>query len=402
MVVLTFILFILIMHGITLSAAFSDVHCTYLNINFVTNTCYSCDVINNLNVRTPNEKINSIHGVHLPSKYLNNVTGLSIINRNTDYLPVNLGEKFTALHTLRVKDGKLKKIDQIDLKSMPKLRFADFESNELKIIEKDLFKFNLQLEYVSFDGNRITSVGENVFENLAQLKFLDMMNTFCIKVKATDRRKVKGAIIEINNNCSNFTDEVQYYKWKIDQFKGMNSNLNTKFNYIAAKITINDENVKQVDNMMKEMKDQEAKNEQKFKNKVKDLTRTQTQLKFDISTLEQIITAKSSENRQIQENFNKMQQNITEIQQNIKHETEKIKQDEQKTKNLKQEIRQMTIDFYNYKLSKALLDEENEKLKMEYKALELDITSKDSSPTTEFLTCFVLIFPNIQRACSEK
>ncbi|XP_070507834.1 uncharacterized protein MAL8P1.12-like [Chironomus tepperi] len=195
---------------------------------------FSCDVSVDLNISTPNEKILTIHGILPSGTYLSDIKGLSIVNKKTEYLPINLGEKFTNLLSLRVRDGKLKKIDQDDLKSTPKLRYVDFHSNGLEVIERDLFKYNPQLEYISFHANPIKSVGVNVFDNLKTLNNLDIDLTFCIQIKTVKSLKIADVVLKISEQCSNLVEEVEYYKWKIDMLINKNSKLRTEFNVIDA------------------------------------------------------------------------------------------------------------------------------------------------------------------------
>lgn len=198
---------LLIIHEILNAVALVDIYCKFMNINF-DSIIYSCEVSNNLNIFTPNDKVGTIYGFPSRGKYFSDIKGLSIVNKQTEYLPINLGEQFTESLALRVKDGKLKKIDHDVLKSMPMVRYVDFYSNGLEIIEKDLLRFNTQLEYISFDANCIKSVGENVFDNLNRLNVLDMSSTSCIQIKGVNRTRTQNALSKIKKRCSSFADKV--------------------------------------------------------------------------------------------------------------------------------------------------------------------------------------------------
>ncbi|KAL7015698.1 hypothetical protein ACKWTF_016608 [Chironomus riparius] len=192
-----------------------DMHCSFIFLNFNNVRKYSCNVYEDLNIFVPNTKIKIIIGFK-SRENLKKVEGLSIHNKRTEYLSINLGEKFSKLTYLRVKDGKLKKVDKNDLKSMPNLRFIDFDSNELEVIEKNLFEFNPNLECIQLDGNHIKSVGLNVFNNLKKLTLLDMAFSDCVNKKAENFREVYLLISEITEKCTNSTAYYNYLERKND------------------------------------------------------------------------------------------------------------------------------------------------------------------------------------------
>jgi len=383
---------LLIIYGISNAVALVDIYCKFMNINFGS-IIFSCDVSNNLNISTPNDKVGAIHGFLSRGKYFSDIKGLSIVNKQTEYLPINLGQQFTELLALRVKDGKLNKIDHDDLKSIPKVRYVDFDSNGLEIIEKDLFKFNPQLEYISFDANRIKSVGVNVFDNLQRLNILDMSSTSCIQIKANNRIKIQNALPKIKERCSSFSDEVIYYKWKIEMFVNRNSILRNECNNIDAEIVVGDEKLKHLEESIKNLENQEVENEQNFINKLEYTRKVQIQSKVEISILEREIINKTSDNKNLEEIINIMHQNISELQQNIKIQIEKVKQDEQKTEGLKEQNKQMLVQLENLEQNKTLLNKEHMILNMEYTAMmSSDVSPRNLSLNRESLIFIVPLF----------
>ena len=187
----------------------SDIHCLFLNLNFNDVQEYSCNVETNLNIFVPNTQINMIIGFNA-AENIKKINGLSILNKHTEYLSINLGEKFSNLTSLRVKDGRLKKVDKDDLKSMPNLRFIDFDSNDLEVIERVLFQYNPNLECIQLDGNHIKSVGLNAFTNLKKLHILDMSSTDCVNGKLNRSKDVKSLISDIEKRCNNSTAYYNY------------------------------------------------------------------------------------------------------------------------------------------------------------------------------------------------
>lgn len=230
-------------------------HCIFHNINFYITTDYSCDVNRNLSVFVPNMNINNIVGLNVSTNKLSSIHGLSIVNKQTEYIPVNLGEKFQNLIALRVKDGRLKMVDKYDLKSMPKLKFVDFDSNDLKVIEKNLFQYNTNLEWIQLDANHIKSVGQNVFANLHKLSRLDMSFTDCVKGRAFNIKAVKTLIKDIEKKCNNDIVYYNYLDIKNDIINTRCLDLLKSSEPLNAKLSNNEEAIKNLNESLINLQD---------------------------------------------------------------------------------------------------------------------------------------------------
>jgi len=239
--------------------------------------------------------INNIVGLNVSTNNLNNIHGLSIINKQTEYLPVNLGEKFQNLIALRVKDGRLKKIDKDDLKSMPKLKFVDFDSNDLKVIEKNLFQYNTHLECIQLDANHIKSVGQNVFTNLHKLIRLDMSFTDCVKGRAFNIKAVKTLIIDIEKNCNNDIAYYNYLDMKNDIINSRCLDLLKSSESLNAKLSINEGIIKNLNESLVNLQDKFFKNYTQYSLYESTLEAVETRLRLDIIALNRI-TAKEGRN----------------------------------------------------------------------------------------------------------
>ncbi|KAG5667329.1 hypothetical protein PVAND_015313 [Polypedilum vanderplanki] len=71
-------------------------------------------------------------------------------------------------------------ITKNDLKHFPKLLHLFLRKNLLKVLEKDLFKFNPDLKFINIDENLLTKIDPNIFDHLIDLKHLHLKKNMCI------------------------------------------------------------------------------------------------------------------------------------------------------------------------------------------------------------------------------
>jgi len=179
-----------------------DLNCKFRNETILVEQTYFCVAQNDLNIYDPNTKVSKINGNNLITKSSSFITGLSIDNKKTQYIPSNLGEKFTDLIALRIKNGRLKELVQEDIKSLTKLKYLNLDDNDIENLENDLFEYNKKLELIWFSKNKIKNVGSAVFDNLKSLGNLDLFGNKCITRRASFAGSVLLLLEQVKQNCS--------------------------------------------------------------------------------------------------------------------------------------------------------------------------------------------------------
>lgn len=101
------------------------------------------------------------------------------------------GTKFTIINS------KLKEINHDDLAQFPNLESLWLHSNELKIIETNLFASNLKLKEIDLSRNKIWFIGQDTFKNLNELREVKLEKNVCI-----DKNLDKTSIDEVYTKCS--------------------------------------------------------------------------------------------------------------------------------------------------------------------------------------------------------
>jgi len=244
-----------------------DLECTFEIRDFATvGRQYTCVVQNDLNIVEPNVTILFASGTHDVNESNNSVTALWIENKNTEYLPANIGETFPNLIALRLKDGRLKELHKDDLMSMPKLKYLNLDNNDVEVLDDDVFEYNPQLELLWLSGNKIRKIGENLVDGFKKLDSLDLTKNVCVSKRFSKLKSVHVAspeknlnsvyhtLTEIMHNCSKFKDiifeinlrtedqdhpDIKIYE---DQIKNLNSQLfSTKSELRSIKLKLVEE-----------------------------------------------------------------------------------------------------------------------------------------------------------------
>jgi len=177
---------------------------------------------NILNIKSKESAvINSNNGSHLSGKNNTDVTGFysSDGSRVIKYIPRNLENIFTNLKMILINYGRLKEIQQSDLRPFSKLVFLGLSENDIEYLEDGLFFYNPELAYIGFNSNKIIQIGTQVFCHLNKLVSLHLEKNICINMEAD---KNQTAVIEIISQtkvkCQTYSDKfiVQSLRYRID------------------------------------------------------------------------------------------------------------------------------------------------------------------------------------------
>jgi len=159
---------------------------------------YFCDV-KNLNITTRNVKIDGLL-INYTKGHV--IRGLEIIHRTCHYFPKGIENVFGNLLIIEISNSNLKQITKSDLQPFTELIELDLKSNDLEVIEKDLFMYNKKLNEVWFDHNKLKHIDNMAFES-TQLKFAFFENNPCISMDADTEKQITTLKREIAQSCQN-------------------------------------------------------------------------------------------------------------------------------------------------------------------------------------------------------
>lgn len=121
------------------------------------------------------------------------------------YFPNQLERIFPNLRLIAIAMSKLKEVKQKSLMPFDQLQYLCFFDNEIEVIEKHLFAYNILLEAIDLRENNIVKINVNVFDYLINLRILytsDAFNSTCVSTDSSDRESVIRLISEIKKNCN--------------------------------------------------------------------------------------------------------------------------------------------------------------------------------------------------------
>ncbi|CAG9810833.1 unnamed protein product [Chironomus riparius] len=187
-----------------------DIQCKYGTDSWIAvGDVYQCRLQNTLNIKSRESAvINSVNGSHSSGKSNADVTGFwsSDSSYVIEYFPRNLDNIFINLKMIVIVFGRLKEIQQSDLKPFTKLVLLSLYQNDIEFLEDGLFAYNPELEFVSFRYNKIIHIGSQVFDNLNKLTWLLLYGNTCIDMDAVNNQiAVKEVISQAKSKCLSYS-----------------------------------------------------------------------------------------------------------------------------------------------------------------------------------------------------
>lgn len=149
-------------------------------------------------------EITEVEGQHLQGKSNSDVKAFYSNGNTVNYFPRGLTKFFKNIEKVQIAYGNLKEISKEDLKEFgDKLKVLIFQSNEIKIIDADLFIFNRNLEHISFAVNNIKQIGSGAFNGLQKLVKLELRENSCIfdSAEIMDPSNIAEIIKEVDEKC---------------------------------------------------------------------------------------------------------------------------------------------------------------------------------------------------------
>jgi hypothetical protein len=171
---------------------------------------YQCDLNSDPQITSPGVTITSATGEHIDSS----MTHASVksfytdsTSRTLNFFPRGLNGVFPNLEAIFMRYGRLIEVHQSDLKPFTTLRYLRLDDNDIRTLEKDLFKFNTALEYIGVHNNKITSIHPTVFDHLTKLTILYVYGNECVGTARSvngNREEVFALIEDVKRQCSDF------------------------------------------------------------------------------------------------------------------------------------------------------------------------------------------------------
>lgn len=135
------------------------------------------------------------------------VEKLNIDSQTCEFLPIQFEKFFPNLQGLRVASSGLLSLRSTDLSVFPKLRNCDMFSNQLIVLEKDLFAKNPLLEYLYFGFNKIEKVDPNILDPLNNLKKVVFQDNKCIEINAYEPEYIDSVKLALKVYCTELSKD---------------------------------------------------------------------------------------------------------------------------------------------------------------------------------------------------
>ena len=163
------------------------------------NTCKVTDIqVSNSNDQT----VTNVFGSYQPRKSLIDVKIIDARGLTLTRFPLNLNKFLPNIETVFFEKG-MTEIHKEELAQYPNLKELYISTNEIKVIEPDLFIKNRHLQLIFLNANKIKSVAPNVFDGLYNLKYLGFDTNVCYSGKVeNDHERSKELIKNIYKNCA--------------------------------------------------------------------------------------------------------------------------------------------------------------------------------------------------------
>ncbi|KAL7023592.1 hypothetical protein ACKWTF_012697 [Chironomus riparius] len=211
--------FVCISFGLFGSSQSTSLHCSFSYGGFGTlYPIYVCHLMSIVNMTSPDAaQVDGISGLHHAGFNNDDVGVFHNFGRATmHYFPSGLDKMFKNLRAIQIMNSGLKKVHVSDLKPFHNLVDLCLFSNELEVLEENLFEFNPNLEYINLNANKITYIDPNVFDKLTKLRILSLAINPCIDMYSNSPTGVQNIIKTAKLQCTN--SDYLNYKQKVNIF----------------------------------------------------------------------------------------------------------------------------------------------------------------------------------------
>lgn len=140
---------------------------------------------------------------------LDEINGFQVRNCKIFYMP-QLPQLAEKLKFISITSSKLQKVTQQNLQLLTELISLNLNGNEIKSLEKNLFKFNPKIKAVRLAGNPITFIEPGVFNSFESVEFLDFRSTKCYAklIDTADSAEMSQFLNKLTSWCNKRITEV--------------------------------------------------------------------------------------------------------------------------------------------------------------------------------------------------
>lgn len=117
------------------------------------------------------------------------------------FMPKGIGKLLPNLEGIQISKAKLASIDIQDLKPFKNVIKLYLHSNELEVLDTNLFEFNVELRIVHLARNKLKFIGMNILEPLPKLEKAYFDNNPCINLQAASPHSLAHLKAQINEKC---------------------------------------------------------------------------------------------------------------------------------------------------------------------------------------------------------
>lgn len=155
-----------------------------------------------ITARDGDRYVKRVYGQHTAHKSSHDVkvfySGESTIN----FFPQNLENVLPNTETIQINNANLKEITRDDLRPFgEKLKNLWLGTNDLELIEADLFDFTPNIEWIYLENNKIKNVESGALGKLHKLKNFNFVKNPCHTGEAGSLVDVKYLIAEVEFKC---------------------------------------------------------------------------------------------------------------------------------------------------------------------------------------------------------
>ncbi|KAL7015162.1 hypothetical protein ACKWTF_016313 [Chironomus riparius] len=143
---------------------------------------YSC-VAHNININASGDVINW-SGEHVKSSGNANVTALIIRDLVIHFMPIKIGDSFSNLKILMIRNCGLKKLSKDDFITLEGLKEIQINGNEITSIDSGVFDGLTSLEVLDLSENKIKILPSKIFALLKTLISLNLSNNFLTALRS--------------------------------------------------------------------------------------------------------------------------------------------------------------------------------------------------------------------------
>lgn len=130
------------------------------------------------------------------------VVGFNFMGASTaNYFPQGLEKFFPKLSQMAFQKGRLKRIQEQDLRMLGGLEHLDLSENDLEALEVDVFKNNRGLKAIVLNYNNLKFIRAATFDSLV-LYYISMLGPQCITGDFDTIENVTIAKISLEEKCS--------------------------------------------------------------------------------------------------------------------------------------------------------------------------------------------------------